>query len=69
MKIDGRNWATVTAAKFAQAIGLPPGNQWEPAIARHLEAQRSAGIDPTLLEAQLALQLGIRSSRASPLNQ
>ena len=58
-------WASLVAAKFAQAIGLKPGNAWEPAIARYLDQQRRSGADPGLLEAQMALQLGIVSARQS----
>ena len=28
--------ATLLAARWAQKIGLPAGNYWEPAIARHV---------------------------------
>jgi hypothetical protein len=33
---DPNVWGAMVAAKFAQEIGLPAGNYWEPANARTL---------------------------------
>lgn len=30
---------TLLAARWAQQLGLPPGNLWEPALARHVDAE------------------------------
>lgn len=54
-------WATLTAAGFAQQIGLPPGNLWEPGIARQLEqALATASRDEVLAEYRIRFELDRR---------
>lgn len=57
-------WSALIAAKFAQAIGLPAGNYWEPAIARTLaKTVREGRHTRDEIELLIALQLGIAQSR------
>lgn len=58
-KSDLAIWAAKAAARFAQSIGLPTGNLWEPAMARHLAAQVNSGIDRDIAEMSFALRLGL----------
>lgn len=61
---DDNVWAAMLAAKFAQAIGHPAGNYWEPGIARALARNvREGKRDRDQVELLMALQLGIAEAR------
>lgn len=61
---DPNVWGAMMAAKFAQEIGLPAGNYWEPAIARALaKAVREERFTRDEIELRMALQLGIARAR------
>jgi hypothetical protein len=47
------------AAKFAQEIGLPSGNLWEPGIARSIDAYIREGHDVADVEDAFRLRLGL----------
>ncbi len=55
--------AALMASRWAERIGLPSGNLWEPAIARHALAEwRRLGACPSawaLVEAIMCRQLGL----------
>ena len=51
-------WAALQAAAFAQAIGLPQGNMWEPAIARNMQRAVEAGEDRASVKRRYLFQLG-----------
>lgn len=57
--------AAMLAALWAQQIGLPPGNLWEPAVARNVIAEwRRLGGDASawgLTEALYRMRLGLPS--------
>lgn len=60
-----RRWAAYQAAEFAQAIGLPVANMWEPAIARSLVREIEAGrFDRDTAVMMLRLNLGIAKDRS-----
>ena len=52
-------WAALHAAAFAQAIGLPPGNMWEPGIARSLQQAVEAGGERMSVLMGYAFQFGL----------
>ena len=43
--------ASLWAAQFAHELDLPPGNLWEPNIARHIAEDLRCGYAPTVLQA------------------
>lgn len=55
--------AAMLAASWAQTIGLPPGNYWEPAIVRNVLSEwRRLGADEgawAFVEAVYRIRLGI----------
>lgn len=57
--------AALLAALWAQRIGLPPGNLWEPAVARNVLAEwRRLGADACawgLVEALWRIRLGLEA--------
>lgn len=61
--IDTNVFAASLASEFAQSIGLPPGNFWEPPIARHIASEvRRLGNDANArahTEAFFRIQLGL----------
>ena len=67
IKTSSQIHAALLAAKWAQQIGLPAGNLWEPAIARSVlrdyHIMAADGEDDaavwTLVETAYALQLGL----------
>lgn len=57
-------WGAMIAAKFAQQQGLPPGNYWEPAIARTLaKVVREGRFTRDEIELCMAFQLGLAELR------
>lgn len=63
---DDNVWAAMVAHKFARhpAINLPPGNLWEPGIARSLvKAVKEGRHSRDGVEMLMALQLGITEQR------
>ena len=51
-------WAAFLIAKFAQEIGLPPGNMWEPGMTRRAERMvAEMGREDTAKELRFSLGL------------
>ena len=51
--------AACYAALFAQALGLPPGNLWEPPIARQIEADINRTRSPQIVFVTWQTRLGL----------
>lgn len=49
----------ILAHSFAREIGLPPGNYWEPAVARAIAKQLTAGGELAVVEAAWRFRLGL----------
>lgn len=65
---DDNVWAAMVAHRFARhpAINLPPGNLWEPGIARSLaKAVKEGRHSRDGVEMLMALQLGIAEQRST----
>ena len=56
---DPRVKAAYLAAKFAQQIGLPAGNMWEPAVTRNILAKYRQWTDWDMVENYYAMTLGL----------
>lgn len=54
-------WAThsMLAAELAQAMGLAPGNFWEPPIARQIERQLADGVPLSAARTYWYVRLGL----------
>lgn len=51
--------ATLLAAEWAQILGLPAGNLWEPAVARYILSQYQKYLSWGFVEAVVRIQLGL----------
>ena len=53
--------AVLLAARFAQELGLPAGNMWEPGITRHIARFMADGHTAAEAETHYRMQLGLSS--------
>ena len=53
--------ASLLAAKFAQEIGLPPGNMWEPPISRWIKNDLDQGVGFEYVEDYWRFRLNLES--------
>ena len=54
-------WPALIAAAFAQELGLPAGNLWEPGITRNIEKYLNRGYTRDEIEDYYRLRLGLES--------
>lgn len=66
IKLGNEKQAAMLAAMLAQDIGLPPGNFWEPGIARNIAARLADGLTLREVEAELRHRLGVFSGPENP---
>ena len=55
-------WPALLAALFAQELGLPHGNMWEPGIAKNIQAYLDKGLTKAEVEQGYRIMLGLTST-------